>query len=111
MNKIETYIFNILKANGLEPVPEYRFHKSRRWRFDLAIVHDFIAIEIEGGTWAAGRHTRGKGYAEDCEKYNFAAICSWCVLRYTTQQAQKHPMQIVNDVLRAIENRDFYATK
>ncbi|AUL97471.1 hypothetical protein FORC54_3326 [Vibrio vulnificus] len=38
---------------------------------------------MEGGTWANGRHTRGKGYAADCEKYNVAALEGWRVLRFT----------------------------
>lgn len=63
---------------------EYRFHPSRRWRFDFAIPEHMVAIEIEGGTWARGRHTRGDGYEKDCEKYNTAAFLGWRVFRFTT---------------------------
>lgn len=42
-----------------------------------------LAVELEGGTWANGRHTRGSGYAEDCDKYNQAALLGWRVLRFT----------------------------
>ena len=31
-----------------------------------------------------GRHTRGKGYERDCEKYNEAVILGWRILRVTT---------------------------
>lgn len=65
---------------------EYRFYDKRRWRFDFAIPSRKIAIEIEGGVWTNGRHTRGKGYIGDMEKYNFAALLGWRILRFTPQQ-------------------------
>jgi len=42
-------------------------------------------MEIEGGTWVSGRHTRGKGYLNDLEKYNEAVILGWRLLRVTPQ--------------------------
>lgn len=72
------------EARGWEA--EYRFHPTRKWRFDFAWPEMMIAVEIEGGTWAGGRHSRGKGFEKDCEKYNEAAILGWTVLRFTTRQ-------------------------
>jgi len=43
-----------------------------------------IAVEVEGGTFIAGRHSRGKGYEKDCEKYAEALIAGWRVLRVTS---------------------------
>lgn len=68
------------------PVQEYRFAPPRRWRFDYAWPSRKVAIEVEGGVWIAGRHTRGKGYIRDLEKYNEAALLGWTVLRYTPAQ-------------------------
>ena len=65
------------------PVEEHRFCK-RRWRFDLAWVDRKLAVEIEGGTWSHGRHTRGKGFKGDCVKYNEATLLGWRVFRVTT---------------------------
>jgi len=71
---------------GLECIPEYKFHDKRRWRFDYAIVgsritSSKIAVEIEGGIWSGGRHTRGKGFIGDMEKYNTATAMGWKVIR------------------------------
>jgi hypothetical protein len=71
-------------AYGLpEPVAEHRFHPVRRWRFDWCWIDEKIAVEQEGGIWTGGRHTRGKGYANDCLKYNCAAALGWRLFRFT----------------------------
>lgn len=75
---------HLCKLAGIPvPVPEYRFHPTRRWRFDFAWPADKIALEVEGGAFTRGRHTRGAGYLKDMEKYNAAVIAGWRVFRVT----------------------------
>jgi len=69
--------------NGPELKPEARVSPTRRWRFDFAHIQTMTAIEIEGGVWSGGRHTRGSGFTGDCEKYNEAALGGWTVFRLT----------------------------
>ena len=79
----------LCRANKLpEPMPEYRFHPSRKWRFDYAWPRHMLALEIEGGVWTQGRHTRGAGAVADMEKYSEAAIMGWRLLYVTPQQVQ-----------------------
>jgi very-short-patch-repair endonuclease len=78
----EQLLFQIRAVGLPDPEREYRFHDKRRWRFDFAYPDDKIAIEVEGGVWSRGRHTRGSGFIADCEKYNAAAELEWCVLRF-----------------------------
>lgn len=68
-------------AGGPEIVKEHRFIETRRWRFDFAHPTTMTAIEIEGGAWSGGRHTRGAGFIGDAEKYNTAAELGWTVFR------------------------------
>ncbi len=68
---------------GLECVKEYKFHDTRRWRFDYAIPTHRIALEVEGGVWTGGRHTRAQGFLGDMEKYNTATLLGWRVFRTT----------------------------
>ena len=84
MSALEQALLFQIKAMGLTlPEKEYQFHETRRWRFDFAYPEQQLAVEVEGGTWAGGRHTRGSGYEKDCEKYNEAALRGWSVLRFT----------------------------
>lgn len=66
------------------PCREYEFCDGRKWRFDFAWPSRRIAVEIEGGTWSGGRHTRGSGYLGDIEKYNMASFLGWHIYRFTT---------------------------
>ncbi len=76
--------FQIKAAKLPKPESEYRFHPVRRWRFDLAWPAQWLYVEVDGGTWIGGRHSRGKGYEADCEKLNTAAVLGWRGLRFTT---------------------------
>ena len=72
-----------IKALGL-PVPEreYYFHPPRRWRVDFFFKPD-LAVEVEGGTYSNGRHSRGTGFEKDCEKYNQMTLDGIRLLRFT----------------------------
>lgn len=77
-----------LKALKIVFEREFQFHPSRRWRSDFHLVGKKILIEVEGGIWTQGRHTRAKGYLEDMDKYNEATILGYQVLRFSTEQVQ-----------------------
>ena len=62
-----------LKAAGL-----------KNWRIDFAWPAVKLAVEVEGGTFSGGRHTRGAGFDEDAAKYNTLTLMGWRVLRFTT---------------------------
>lgn len=72
---------------GLSYMPEYQFAMvlGRKWAADY-MVHLKTLIEIEGGIWSRGRHTRGSGYEKDLEKYNTAAAMGYRVFRFSTGQ-------------------------
>ncbi len=73
------------------PEREYRFHDTRKWRFDFAWPDEMLAVEIDGGIWVGGhRQDRGRN--------NAAQVLGWRVLRYTTDEMQDRPIQIVEQV-------------
>ena len=71
------------KAQGLNvPAREYIFHPTRKWRIDFAWPEEKLAVEIEGGIYSHGRHTRATGFLGDIEKYNALTELNWSLLRY-----------------------------
>ena len=86
---LEEVFANQLKRLQLpEPVRGHKFHPRRKWEFDFAWPDKKIAVELEGGTWSGGRHVRGKGYENDCKKYNAAVELGWRLFRYTTKMVE-----------------------
>ena len=73
----------LCRQHGLPaPEREYRFAApERQWRFDFAFIAQRIALEVEGGIYVNGRHTRAQGFVKDVEKYNNAALRGWRVFR------------------------------
>lgn len=102
-DKLESAFVNAAKLGRLPlDVREHRFAPPRRWRFDFAWREQKLAVEIEGGTYVNGGHNRGKAYADNCEKYNAAVLHGWRVLRYTTDDMSKRPLQVIDEVKEAL---------
>jgi len=75
-----------LGAMGIKFEREVQFAPPRKWRadFGFGLYHEAaILLEIDGGTWAGGRHTTGAGFAADCAKLNEATLLGYRVLRVT----------------------------
>jgi hypothetical protein len=96
-SQAETLLAVQLEQAGIPFEREYRFAPPRKWRADFAIVHPDatrprlpgfyqILVEIDGGGWVQGRHTRGSGFEKDAEKASAAAILGYRVIRCTPAQ-------------------------
>ncbi len=83
----------LCKAKRL-PVPEREvtFDAERRFRFDYAWGPWMVALEVNGGVWSRGRHSRGAGQISDMAKLNLAQTKGWIVLQCTPQQLGTEPM-------------------
>jgi hypothetical protein len=89
-----------LEQAGIPFEREYRFAPPRKWRADFAVVlfrHPSepsyaapdqvdLLIEVDGGAFIAGRHSRGTGVEKDAEKQSAAAILGYRVIRCTPAQ-------------------------
>jgi metal-sulfur cluster biosynthetic enzyme len=87
---------------GFVPEVEVKFDDVRMWRFDYAWPEYKVALEVEGGAFTRGRHTRGVGFVNDLTKYSEAAIQGWLVLRLTPTDL---PVMGVELAVRALTAR------
>ena len=56
-----------------------------------------VAIELEGGVYTGGRHTRPEGFLKDIEKYNNITILGLKLLRYA------HVKHLYSDILKDLK--------
>jgi hypothetical protein len=88
------------------PVSEYRFAPPRRWRFDFAWPNTGhkLALEVQGGLFIQGRHSRGAALLNEHEKLNAAAMLGYRVCFCTPKQIQNgEALAIVEKALRGID--------
>lgn len=86
-----------------QPVNEHKFAPPRKWRFDFAWPAERLAVELEGGVWSGGRHTRPAGFEADVEKYNCATVEGWRVLRCTAKMLDTDPAAFIGLLADALE--------
>ena len=94
MSEAEALLAVQLEQAGIPFEREYRFAPPRRWRADFAtqrpgaLFPDVfpLLVEIDGGGYVAGRHSRGTGIEKDAEKQSAAAILGYRVIRCTPAQ-------------------------
>ena len=102
-----SYYAKLAKLPAWEP--EYRFAAHRvglgpglrerlavaglkDWRFDFAWVDEEVFVELQGGVWTQGKHSRGVGYTNDLEKQNAATLLGWRGLFFTSDMLKKDPL-------------------
>ncbi len=79
----ETLQFQLRAAGIRGFVREIRWHPTRKWRTDFGFKEAGLLVEVDGGTYSGGRHTRGRGFEEDCRKLAEATLLGWHVIRVT----------------------------
>jgi hypothetical protein len=74
------FLAALKQADIHNPEAELRFAPPRRWRFDYAWPDCKLALEVQGGIWTGGRHSRGAAMVKEWEKLNTAAIQGWRII-------------------------------
>lgn len=71
------------------PETEVQFHPTRKWRADLLWrTPRKLIVEVEGGVFIQGRHSRGAGMEQDILKYAEALLLGFPVLRVTPRHVK-----------------------
>lgn len=84
------------------PVRQYRHSPKRKWRWDFYLAPD-ILVDIQGGTFIRGAHSRGVGQDKDFEKWNDAVRMGYRPLLFGTM-AMKDPVEVVTLVAEIWSN-------
>tara|TARA_R110000824_G_scaffold300762_1_gene488771 strand:+ start:1021 stop:1410 length:390 start_codon:yes stop_codon:yes gene_type:complete len=83
---------------------EFKFHPTRKWRFDLAWVDHRLAVECDGGqrsSYGGGRHNTPGDY----EKINEANLLGWTVLRYQGGMILENPQKIYDNIQEVLHGK------
>lgn len=98
MSKLEEEFLKSWKEHGIKGIPppkrNYKFHPTRRFKFDFAFLSFRLAIEIDGFAFGKpcrlckqpinGYHQTISGLISSADKQNLATELGWTVLRYTS---------------------------
>lgn len=88
-----------LRTHGIAFDREVCLIAGRKWRCDF-VVGD-LAIEIHGGTWSRGAHSRGSGQNRDFAKQNAAVLAGYRPLAYSTEMVLSGTA--INDILALLK--------
>ena len=106
-SSLEDLLLMQIRAIGLpDPITQFKFAESigRKWSLDFCWPDLKLAVEVEGGIWSGGRHTRGKGFEEDCRKYNTLQQMGCRLLRFTGDMIKSgEAINLIEQVLKAKE--------
>lgn len=88
------------------PTPErqFKFHPERRFRYDFAWPQIKLCVDIQGGSFVNGGHSRGLGQQNDHSKHNEAQRLGFQVLQFGTVEMKK-PADVVDYVVHFILDR------
>ena len=71
------------------PQRELQLVPGRKWTCDFVWPAEKVVVEVEGGTrHGKGRHSRGKGFDEDCRKCFQLNMAGYLVIRVTGTHIQ-----------------------
>ena len=88
-SELEMMLVTRLERAGLPTgVGQHPVVTGRQFRFDRAWPEHMVAVEVQGGVWTNGAHSRGSGVQRDCLKLSMAAAIGWRVLPVTREMIE-----------------------
>lgn len=96
----ELFMTQCAERNLPVPEREARFHPIRKYRADFLFRQHNLIVEIDGGVFNMGAHTRGAGYTRDRERDAEAMILGFKTLRVTPEMV--YDQRAINYTTRLI---------
>jgi len=88
-----------LAVKGPKLEAEFKFCESRRWKSDFCHVASKTLIELEGGLYINGGHSRGAAYEKNLEKYNEAQFLGYHLFRLGPNMITVKNLERIRDFL------------
>lgn len=85
-NLFDPFLIACKDAGLPVPVKEFKFCPTRKFRADYAWEAFMLLLEVNGGAYINGRHTRGLGFERDCERRCIAVALGYSILEVTPKQ-------------------------
>ena len=86
---------------------------SKPYILDFAHPESKVAVEIQGGTWVNGRHSRGSGISGDYKKLNELQFDGWIVYQLSGEMITSYWVKVIKktiigrlNILRIEKQRD-----
>lgn len=79
--------------------------RSRKWRADFCWPDQQIVLEVQGGAFSGGRHTRGVGFRTDMQKSLLLQSSGWLFLALTADMISQKDGHWILQVRKAVESR------
>ena len=105
-NKYKRELDLIFMSLRLGVEREYKFHPTRKWRWDYALPAIKVCVEYQGlnfGHGGASGHQTIKGIVAENWKYSEGAIDGWCIVLINAVSIESG---LAHDLIkRAVESR------
>ena len=104
--KLLSQSFEVVTNKGKEMMVKNLMPNSKDFKHlfrpDYVLKHNghTFVIEIEGGVFSNGRHSRGAGMINDMLKYNALISVGIPILRFESNQIKEHPIRILSYIQR-----------
>jgi very-short-patch-repair endonuclease len=85
----------LIPQYSIKPRIRQDIKNAKPYKLDFAHLETKVAIEIQGGTWNNGRHSRGSGMKGDYTKLNSLQYDGWTVFQLSTDMITEEWINII----------------
>jgi very-short-patch-repair endonuclease len=87
----------LIAQYSIKPSIRKNIKNAKPYKLDFAHPETKVAIEIQGGTWNNGRHSRGSGMKGEYNKLNTLQYDGWTVFQLSTDMITEEWINIIKE--------------